>query len=169
MRHILALKIKQCSRLVRVMSGKLGQSNNFKLSLKNSWGDIYFRLQYVLQMPNPKWNFLCNTIQKNFDLHRKMGWNNFWLIIVLCNTIFTRFLFTFSNFVSLHGCLFFSCFIKWNWRPLSLNFWRFEVSEDIMMKFKSQALHVIRIKYYWWEWQSYLLHPCPLEHRHFTS
>ena len=43
---------------------------------------------------------------------------------------------------------FFSCFMKWNWRLLSLKFWHFEASEDIRMKFKSQALHVIRIKYY---------------------
>ena len=46
------------------------------------------------------------------------------------------------------GCLFFSCFMKWNWRPLSLKSWHFEASEDIITKFKSQALHIIRIKYW---------------------
>ena len=38
--------------------------------------------------------------------------------------------------------------MKWNWRPLSLKSWNFEASEDIMTKFKSQACHVIRIKYW---------------------
>ena len=38
--------------------------------------------------------------------------------------------------------------MKWNWRPLSLKSWHFEASEDIMTKFKSQALHIIRIKYW---------------------
>ena len=43
-------------------------------------------------------------------------------------------------------CTFFNCFMKWNWRPLSLKCWHFEASEDIMTKFKSQGLHIIRIK-----------------------
>ena len=38
-------------------------------------------------------------------------------------------------------------FMKWNWRLLSLKSWPFEASEDIMTKFKSQALHIIKIKY----------------------
>ena len=46
------------------------------------------------------------------------------------------------------GCLFFSHFIIWNWRPLSLKSWHFEASEDIMTKFKSQVLYIIRIKYW---------------------
>ena len=46
------------------------------------------------------------------------------------------------------GCSFFNCFMKWNWRPLSLKSWHFEASEDIMTKFKSQGLHTIRIKYW---------------------
>ena len=37
--------------------------------------------------------------------------------------------------------------MKWNWRPLSLKSWHFETSEDIMMKFKSQALYIKRNKY----------------------
>ena len=36
----------------------------------------------------------------------------------------------------------------WNWRSLSLKSWHFEASEDIMTKFKSQALHIIRIQYW---------------------
>ena len=44
------------------------------------------------------------------------------------------------------GCLFFSYFMKRNWRPLSFKSWHFEVSEDIRTKFKSQALHIIRIR-----------------------
>ena len=43
-------------------------------------------------------------------------------------------------------CPFFSYFMKWYWRPLSLQSWHFKSSEDIMTKFKSQALHIIRIK-----------------------
>ena len=39
-------------------------------------------------------------------------------------------------------CPFFSQFMKWNWRPLSLKSWLFEA------KFKSQALDIIRIKYW---------------------
>ena len=46
------------------------------------------------------------------------------------------------------GCPFFSHFMKWNWRPLSLKCWHFEASEDIMIKFKSQGLYIIRIKYW---------------------
>ena len=38
--------------------------------------------------------------------------------------------------------------MKWNWRPQSLKCWHFEASEDIMTKFKSQGLHIIRIKYW---------------------
>ena len=45
------------------------------------------------------------------------------------------------------GMPFFSHFMKRNGRPLSLKFWSFEASEDIMTKSKSQALHIIRIKY----------------------
>ena len=45
-------------------------------------------------------------------------------------------------------CLFFSWFMKWNWRPLSLKSCNFEGSKDIMTKFKSQALHIIKIKYW---------------------
>ena len=44
--------------------------------------------------------------------------------------------------------LFFSCFMKWNWRPLSLKSCHFEASKDIMTKFKSQALHIIKINYW---------------------
>ena len=43
---------------------------------------------------------------------------------------------------------FFSCFMKWNWRPLSLKSCQFEASKDIKTKFKPQALHIIRIKYW---------------------
>ena len=32
--------------------------------------------------------------------------------------------------------------------PLRLKSWPFEASEDIMTKFKSHALHIIRIKYW---------------------
>ena len=46
------------------------------------------------------------------------------------------------------GCPFFSHFIEWNWRPLSLKCWHFEASEDIMTKFKSEGLHIIKIKYW---------------------
>ena len=46
------------------------------------------------------------------------------------------------------GCPFFSHFMKWNWKPLSLKCWHFEASEDIMTKFRSQGLHIIRIKYW---------------------
>ena len=46
------------------------------------------------------------------------------------------------------GCDIFSCFMKWNWRHLSLNSWHFETSKDIKTKFKSQALHIFRIKYW---------------------
>ena len=45
------------------------------------------------------------------------------------------------------GWLFFSCFMKWNWRLLNLKSWHFEASEDIMTKFTSPGLHIIRIKY----------------------
>ena len=38
--------------------------------------------------------------------------------------------------------------MKWNWKPLSLKCWHFEASEDIMTKFKSQGLYIIRIKYW---------------------
>ena len=31
--------------------------------------------------------------------------------------------------------------------PISLKSWPFEASEDSMTKFKSQALHIVRIKY----------------------
>ena len=44
--------------------------------------------------------------------------------------------------------MFFSCFMKWNWRPLILKSWHFEAHEDIITKLKSQYLHVIRIKYW---------------------
>ena len=44
--------------------------------------------------------------------------------------------------------LFFSCFLRWNWRPLSLKSCHFEASRDIITKSKSQALHIIRIKYW---------------------
>ena len=43
---------------------------------------------------------------------------------------------------------FFSCFTKWNWRPLSLKSCHFEARKDIITKFESQALHIIRIKYW---------------------
>ena len=46
------------------------------------------------------------------------------------------------------GCPFYSHFMKWNWRPLSLKYWHFEAIEDIMTKFKSQGLYIIRIKYW---------------------
>ena len=36
--------------------------------------------------------------------------------------------------------------MNWNWKPLSLKSWHFEASEDVMTKYKSQALHIIRIK-----------------------
>ena len=38
--------------------------------------------------------------------------------------------------------------MKWNWRPLSLKSCHFEARKDIMTKFKSQALQIIRIKYW---------------------
>ena len=38
--------------------------------------------------------------------------------------------------------------MKWNWRTLVLKSWHFEASEDIITKFKSHALHVIKIKYW---------------------
>ena len=38
--------------------------------------------------------------------------------------------------------------MKWNWRPLSLKSWHFETSENIMTKFKSKGLNIIRIKYW---------------------
>ena len=44
--------------------------------------------------------------------------------------------------------LFFQPFYERKWRPLSLTSWHFEASEDIMTKFKSQGLHIIRIKYW---------------------
>ena len=45
-------------------------------------------------------------------------------------------------------CLFFSHFMIWNCRPLTLKSWHFEASEDIMTKFRLQALHIKRIKYW---------------------
>ena len=41
------------------------------------------------------------------------------------------------------GCPFFSHFMKW-----SLKCWHFEASKDIITKFKSQVLYIIRIKYW---------------------
>ena len=38
--------------------------------------------------------------------------------------------------------------MKWNWRPLSLKSCHFEASKDIIVKFKSQALHIKKIKYW---------------------
>ena len=38
--------------------------------------------------------------------------------------------------------------MKWIWRLLSLKCWHFEASEDIITKFKSQGLHIKRIKYW---------------------
>ena len=68
--------------------------------------------------------------------------------------------------------LFFSCFMKWNWRPLSLKSCHFEVRKDIITKFKSQAFHIITIKY----WKASgsgnppsLPHSCPPENCHFRS
>ena len=43
---------------------------------------------------------------------------------------------------------FFICFMKWNWKPLSFKSCHFEASKDIMTKFKSQALHIRRNKYW---------------------
>ena len=42
----------------------------------------------------------------------------------------------------------------------TLKSWHFEASEDVMTKFKSQALHIIQnqILKCWWEWQPSLLH-----------
>ena len=45
-------------------------------------------------------------------------------------------------------CLFFSHFMEWNWRPLISKSSHFAASEDTMTKFKSQGLHIIRIKYW---------------------
>jgi hypothetical protein len=45
-------------------------------------------------------------------------------------------------------CLFFSHFVESNWRPLISKSWHSVASEDIMTKFKSQGLHIIRIKYW---------------------
>ena len=39
-------------------------------------------------------------------------------------------------------------FMNWNWSPLYLKSWHFEASVHIMTKFKSQALQIIRIKYW---------------------
>ena len=65
------------------------------------------------------------------------------------NTVLCRHLHWLQNGKSLKlRCLFFSHFIIWNWRPLSLKSWHFEASEDIMTKFKSQVLYIIRIKYW---------------------
>ena len=36
----------------------------------------------------------------------------------------------------------------WNWKPLSLKYWHFKASEDIMTKFRSQAPNIIKIKYW---------------------
>ena len=44
------------------------------------------------------------------------------------------------------GCPFFSHFMKLNQKPLSWKYWHFEVSEDIMTRFKSQGLHIIKIE-----------------------
>ena len=57
---------------------------------------------------------------------------------------------------------FFIHFIKWNWRPLKS--WHFEASEHIMTKFKSQGLHIIRIKYWNASGSGPLPHSRPLEH-----
>ena len=46
------------------------------------------------------------------------------------------------------GCPFFSHFIEWHWRPLSLKCWHLEAREDIITKFKSESLHIIGIKYW---------------------
>ena len=62
--------------------------------------------------------------------------------------------------------MFFSHFMKWNWRPLSLKSWPFEGSEDIMTKFKTQALHIIRIKY---RKVATLSHSCSLENCHLCT
>ena len=43
--------------------------------------------------------------------------------------------------------VFLSYFMKWDWRPLGLKSWHFEVSADITINFSSQALHVIIIKH----------------------
>ena len=45
-------------------------------------------------------------------------------------------------------CPFFNYFMQWNWRPLSLKCWHFVASEDIITKFKSQGLYIIKIKYW---------------------
>ena len=45
-------------------------------------------------------------------------------------------------------CLFFSHFMKWMWRPLISKSWHFAANEDMMTKFNSQGLHIIRIKFW---------------------
>jgi hypothetical protein len=59
----------------------------------------------------------------------------------------------------------FSCFMKWNWWPLSLKSCHFEASKDIMTKFKSQE----SILKSYWKWQSSLPHSHPPENCHFRS
>ena len=38
--------------------------------------------------------------------------------------------------------------MEWNWRHLISKSWHFPASEDIMTKFKSQGLHIIRIHFW---------------------
>ena len=52
---------------------------------------------------------------------------------------------------------------------ISLKSCHFEGSKDIMTKYKSQTLLIIRIKYWKGEWQSSLPHSRPLENCHFRS
>ena len=76
--------------------------------------------------------------------------------LYVCKLHFKRVFFIFGKFHQISnlgkssklGWPFFSHFI--NWRPLSLKAWHFEASEaeDVMTKFKSQAFHIIRNKYW---------------------
>ena len=46
-----------------------------------------------------------------------------------------------------NGKSFFQLLYEVNQRPTGLKSWDFEASENTMTKFKSQALHILRIKY----------------------
>ena len=64
----------------------------------------------------------------------------------------------------------FQSFYELKLKTSKLKSWHFEASEDIMTKFKTQALHIIRIKYQMLVAVATLLpHSQPLEHSHFTS
>ena len=116
---------------------------------------------------------LCSCREIKLPWLCTMGWNFYWSFLKR-HPILQKLMFldetnqTFKMFKL--SCPFFCRFMKWNWKPLSC----LGILKPVKIswpKFKSQYLHIIRIKY-WHDSGSGLLptlHSHPLKHRHFTS